>query len=96
MASEKATLIKAMKGKRWTVEQQKAVIPKHFWVGSSDFLVSIVSGLGALTSFADPPLRIEYPHSSATDALRGDWLRIGQDMKTVIERENGPQLKETA
>ena len=85
-----------MSAKHRTREQQEPEIPNHFWGGSTDFLVSFVSSLGALASFADPPHRIEYPHSSSTDALRGDWLRIGQDMKTVIEREDGPRIKETA
>ena len=85
-----------MNARRRTREQPKTGIPIHFWGGSSELLASFVSSLGALTSFADPPHRIEYPHFSTGDALKGDWLRIGQDMKTVIERENGPRIKETA
>ncbi len=30
-----------------------------------------------------------YPHGSELDALRGDWERVGNDFKSVIERENG-------
>lgn len=86
----------AKSAKRRTIKARKFGVPDHYWSGPTEVVGSFVSNLGALTSFADPPHRIEYPHSSAADALRGDWLRIGQDMKTVIERENGPRIKKTA
>lgn len=47
-----------------------------------------VAGLGALASIwpATPPAR--YPHRSDIDALRSDWVKIGEDMQRVIEHEN--------
>ena len=45
-------------------------------------------GLDALASFwpvASEPIR--YPHRDETEALRGDFRRIGDDLRGVIERE---------
>lgn len=49
---------------------------------------SLVAGLGALASIwpSTPPVR--YPHRSDVEALRGDAVKIGSDMRVVIEREN--------
>ncbi len=51
-------------------------------------LGSFLAGLSALSSIwpaAAEPMR--YPHRDETDALLGDGLRIGDDMRIVIERE---------
>ena len=45
-----------------------------------------VSSLGGLGAFAAPPKRIEYPHASATGALRRDLATVGGDMKRVVAR----------
>lgn len=58
------------------------------------FLNTAIAALGSLASFAPSGGRsIQYPHSSECDALRSDWVRIGRDMKTVIERENEKAAK---
>lgn len=33
--------------------------------------------------------RYRYPHNAELNALRGDWERVGNDFKTVIDREHG-------
>lgn len=54
---------------------------------------SFVASLGALTSLwpATPPQR--YPHGSEMEALRGDVIRVGDDMRRVIERERAELQK---
>jgi hypothetical protein len=47
-----------------------------------------VAGVSSLTSFVHPPPAPHYPHPSSTEALRGDWSRMGGDMKMLFEREN--------
>ena len=51
-------------------------------------LGSLLAGMGALVSIWPPasaPTR--YPHRNEGDALRGDAMRIGNDMRRVIESE---------
>ncbi len=51
-------------------------------------LGSFLAGLSALSSVwpnATEPMR--YPHRDEAEALLGDGLRIGDDMRVVIERE---------
>lgn len=51
-------------------------------------LGSFIAGLGALVSLYPPPSAApRYPHASDMDALRGDAVRVGDDMRRVIERE---------
>lgn len=61
--------------------------PPH-WRKRGSFWAGIVAGFASLASFPaqSPPIR--YPHASDWSALRGDWLRIGQDMRTVVDREH--------
>ena len=35
-----------------------------------------------------------FPHADAATALKGDWIKIGQDMGRVIEREQHASAKE--
>ncbi|GJE73863.1 MULTISPECIES: hypothetical protein [Methylorubrum] len=51
-------------------------------------LGSFFAGLSALVSVwpASDPAR--YPHRDEADALLSDGLRIGNDMRVVIEREH--------
>jgi hypothetical protein len=32
--------------------------------------------------------RYTYPHKSAQEAMRGDWRRVGDELKEVIQRED--------
>ncbi|MDV2987773.1 UNVERIFIED_CONTAM: hypothetical protein Q9R58_26040 [Methylobacteriaceae bacterium AG10] len=51
-------------------------------------LGSLLAGLSALASLwpsSTAPLR--YPHRDEAEALLGDGLRIGDDLRVVIERE---------
>lgn len=51
-------------------------------------LGSLLAGLSALASIwpsSTTPLR--YPHRDEAEALLADGLRIGDDMRVVIERE---------
>ena len=56
-------------------------------------LGSFVAGAGALASIWPAAQPARYPHRSETEALRGDFVRIGTDMRRVIKRQNA-QLKE--
>lgn len=58
-------------------------------------LGSFLAGLSALISIwpASAPLR--YPHGDEAEALRGDGLRIGDDLRGVIERERTRAQAET-
>jgi hypothetical protein len=51
------------------------------------FAASFAAGMGALASLWPQASLPRYPHASATDALRGDGVRIGRDMQRVIERD---------
>jgi hypothetical protein len=54
---------------------------------------SFIAGLGALASIwpaGGPP---PYPHRSDAEALREDTVRIGGDMRRVIDREHA-QIEE--
>jgi len=56
--------------------------PRATWLGS------IVSGLGALALVWPSSGRaMRYPHHDEAEALLGDGLRVGDDMRVVIERE---------
>jgi len=46
---------------------------------------SFVRGLGSLLAIDGRSGR--FTGQTASDALRGDWARIGSDMRTVIRRE---------
>jgi hypothetical protein len=44
--------------------------------------------MASLTAFGHPAPQWRYPHASTMEALRGDWVRIGRDMKLTAEREH--------
>ncbi|HEV7436955.1 MAG TPA: hypothetical protein VGO22_19135 [Pseudorhizobium sp.] len=48
---------------------------------------SFVAGLGAMAAIWPTTTPMRYPHASTTEALRGDAVRIGSDMRRVIARE---------
>jgi hypothetical protein len=33
--------------------------------------------------------RYSYPHSSEQEAMRGDWVRVGDELRRVIKRTDG-------
>lgn len=47
-----------------------------------------VAGLGAMATIWPATAPQRYPHNSAMEALRSDAVRVGTDMRRVIEREN--------
>lgn len=53
---------------------------------------SFVAGLGALVSLWPPSQPARYPHRSDLDALRSDAVKIGDDMRRVVDRRHA-QLK---
>jgi hypothetical protein len=44
--------------------------------------------LGSLVAISPAVHLAEYPHESEQEALRSDWLAIGNDMKTAIARRS--------
>jgi hypothetical protein len=60
---------------------------EHRTAASMARIHSFIAGLGALASIWPATQPIRYPHRSSADALRSDAVRIGQDMRRVIERE---------
>lgn len=48
---------------------------------------SLLAGLGTLASVYPNATVLRYPHRSSTEALRGDFVRLGADMQRVIVRE---------
>lgn len=48
---------------------------------------SFVTGLGAVAAIWPAGAAYRYPHSSASEALRGDGFRVGADLKRVIDRQ---------
>ena len=56
---------------------------------------SAIAAFGSLATFAPGHPIVRYSHATEWDALKSDWSRIGFDMKTVIERENG-KIKKTS
>lgn len=51
------------------------------------FVSSFIAGLGAVASIWPQTSPVRYPHPSDFDALRRDGMRIGRDMRIVIDRE---------
>lgn len=49
---------------------------------------SFVAGMGALVSIWPPSTPIPYPKRTEMQALRSDAVRIGDDMRRVIDREH--------
>jgi len=58
----------------------------------------VVEGFGALVEIASPATRspISSRSPSASQALRGDFQKIGDDMRQVIDRERKTRREETA
>ena len=46
----------------------------------------ILSGMAASVTVYETPA-FPYPHASTTDAMRGDWMKIGADISTVMARQ---------
>lgn len=59
---------------------------RHVVNRAKAFLFGVIRGL---ESPADTYRvnRYAYPHRSEQEALRGDWLRVGGDMRKTIKRE---------
>ena len=58
------------------------------WRAGPRLFETVVSSLASLASTCLPVTRIAYPHESEWAALRGDWLRIGADMRAVMRRHD--------
>lgn len=65
----------------------------HVWAVSCTLWDSIAAGIAGLAAFAHTAQPIAYPHRDTASALRGDWLRIGRDMNTVIGRRRDGSLE---
>lgn len=50
-------------------------------------LSAFVRGLASFIEVGVHSKPLQYPHKSTASALRGDMVRIGVDMKNVIDRE---------
>lgn len=50
------------------------------------FLLGLLSGLGAALQFTASPL-YRSPYRNSGEALRGDWLRIGKDIESTLNKE---------
>jgi len=50
------------------------------------FMQAVLAGLGA-SACIYPPHTHAMPNRSDSEAMRGDWERIGQDFQRVISRE---------
>jgi hypothetical protein len=51
------------------------------------FLVGFLTGLGSAVHLTASPL-YRSPHRNSAEALRGDWLRIGKDIRTAMNEED--------
>lgn len=58
------------------------------WRTGPRLLDALVSSLASLASACVPSTPIAYPHATEWAALRGDWLRIGEDMRVVMRRHD--------
>ena len=71
-----------------TVEPRRQRGLSHrFWSRPLRLWRSFVRGIAELSSFAHPARRITYPHANVSSALKGDWVKIGLGMRTVIRRK---------
>ena len=68
--------------------------PNYLPGESQDCWGSFLAGIADLALFAHPAKRIAFPHDSEADALRGDWITIGQDMGRVFERQQHAPTEE--
>jgi hypothetical protein len=50
------------------------------------FFLGILSGLGSAVHFSASPL-YRSPHRNSAEALRGDWLRIGKDISSTMNKD---------
>lgn len=71
---------------------QRAPEPKA--TATSNFFAAVVSGVASATCIFEVNA-YEYPHASATEALRADWVRVGYDFATAIERVREEAKSET-
>ena len=62
-------------------------IPAHWKTYTGLSLRRFLTAYGFLLSFVAPSTRITVPNRDVGDALHSNWLRIGADMRTVIDRQ---------
>lgn len=60
------------------------------------FLSAVVSGLAAPLNALAAPLEHRRPPASDLDRMRGDWVRVGETMRHVIEAESRPAASQEA
>ncbi len=51
------------------------------------FIKHIFAGMGSAFSLSHSPL-YRYPYRNSGEAIRGDWLRIGEDVNNIFEQEH--------
>lgn len=51
------------------------------------FFRHLCAGMGGVFAIAISPL-YRYPYRNSGEALRGDWLRIGEDIGNLFEQQN--------
>ena len=64
----------------------RATVPKHYRRKRVALSSAIVSGMAALPFIVRTSFPSRAPRATASAALRSDWLRIGADFGTVLER----------
>jgi hypothetical protein len=55
-------------------------------VSSGSIIAGFVHGLAQIGSFGTAGPIANYPSTKADDAIRGDWNRVGGDMKRGFEK----------
>jgi hypothetical protein len=45
-----------------------------------------VSGLFSVIKVTSAPMLYRYPYRTSAEALRGDWLKIGDDLENMMGR----------
>ena len=47
---------------------------------------NFANGIFTVLRLTSAPLLYRYPYRNSAEALRGDWLKIGGDMRSVLGR----------
>ncbi len=52
-----------------------------------DFIRKLLGGVSSVLTVTSSPL-YRYPYRSGGEALRGDWLRVGKDIRGALHLED--------